>query len=785
MQDAATSLKVYRERGTRGLPLRRFYRQLYREDLFLHSYGKLYRNAGAMTPGATPETADGMSLRKVRRIVEALRAETFRRRPARRTEIPKKSGGTRPLGLPTWSDKLVQETLRVLLEAYHEPRFRDSSHGFRPGRGCHTALARVHSWKAVSWFVEGDVSKCFDRIRHETLLKILGESVQDGRLLRLASGLLRAGYSDRWRCHATQSGTPQGGVISPLLANIYLDRPDAFVEDEPVPHYTRGRERRRNPEHMRLMRAAYKARKKGDWERDRQLKRQARALPSIDPDDPGFRRPRYVRYADDFLLGFIGPKREAEEIKARVGKFLADRLRLELSTAKTSLTHGRTQAARFLGHEVVVSHNDTKLTAGRRSANGRAALLVPQDVVREKRKAFRRRGKVVQLNAMLRESGYAIVSRFQSHWRGFLNYYLLAKNVSKRLPLVYHTMRTSLLKTLAAKHRSSVAKMARKYAATVDTEHGRRRVLQVRVARPGKRDLVATFGGLPMRWRKDVPNSDPPTALVWCRRTELVERPLADVCEMCGSDGHCEVHHVRKLADIDKPGRRAKPAWAKTMIARQRKTLVLCRGCHRDVHRGKHDGPSLSQAPESRVLGNWQARFGGGRLEKCLHRRSLAGRLPYLIDPDGWVDLDCRDPQTGWSRTERFAPNQGTRFVWNSEVGRRSLGVQTFRHQHVCRNHIVWDAVEVAEFSRKHTADVRNGLDEIRLRIDALVKRRDERRDAFAATMKTAMTTDFQPNATREKAVKALQKGASPPRSPSRSCPRAGGPGRCSTWSTS
>ena len=601
MQSAETLLEIYQDRGRRGLPLARVYRQLFHVDLFLYSYGKLYRNQGAMTPGITPETVDGMSLRKIHRIIKALRAETYRWKPVRRTEIPKKKGGTRPLGLPTWSDKLVQDVLRTLLEAYYEPQFRDSSHGFRPGRGCHTALARVHSWKAVTWFIEGDISKCFDRIDHDLLLKILGEKIHDGRFLRLLSNLLQAGYLENWQFHRTQSGTPQGGVISPISSNIYLDRLDAFVEDELIPRYTRGKERRRHPEHWRLMQATYKAKKKGDWEKWRQLKLQARALPSIDPDDPNFRRLHYVRYADDFLLGFIGPKSEAEEIKRRIRNFLADQLRLELSEAKTLITHGRTEAARFLGYEITVSHNDSKLTHGRRSANGQVALLVPQNAVREKRKRFMRHGRAVHQNPMIFESDYAIVARFQAHWRGFLNYYLMAKNVSKRLSLVYHTMRTSLLRTLAAKHRTRVAAMARKYATTIDTEHGPRRVLQVRVERPGKQDLVATFGGLPMQWQKEVPSCDPPTIMTWCRNTELVERLLADKCELCGSTNGCEVHHVRKLADLNQPGRRPKPAWAKVMLARRRKTLVLCRACHHDLHNGKYNGPSIAKALESRV----------------------------------------------------------------------------------------------------------------------------------------------------------------------------------------
>jgi group II intron reverse transcriptase/maturase len=600
MQNTLKLSEIYRDRGRRRLPLERVYRQLFCSELYLQSYGKLYRNEGTMTPGATRETPDGMTLRKIHHIIESLRTERYRWTPARRTEIPKKKGGTRPLGLPTWSDKLLQDVLRSLLEAYFEPQFRESSHGFRPRRGCHTALARIHQWKAITWFIEGDIAKCFERIDHTILLKLLGERIHDDRFLRLVSDLLQAGYLEDWRFHHTQSGTPQGGVISPLLSNIYLDRLDAFVEDTLIPQYTEGKERRRNPAHLTFMKAAYKAKETGDWERWEQLRSQLRSLPSMDPEDPGFRRLKYVRYADDFLLGFIGPKREAEEIKSRIREFLTTQLGLELSDAKTLITHGRTAAARFLGYEIVVSQNDNKLTAGRRSANGQVALLVPRDVTLAKRQQFMRRNRASHRPEMIYESDYSIIFRYQSHWRGFLNYYLMAKDVCKRLRPVFYTMRTSLLRTLAAKHRSTVSQMVKQFTVRVEDDRGWHNVLQVSVTRPGKKDLVATFGGLPIHWQKEVATCDPSCIMTWCSRTELVERLLADKCELCGCTTKCEVHHIRKLADLHRRGR-PKLLWERVMIARRRKTLVLCWQCHHDIHHGTYDGPSIKSALESRV----------------------------------------------------------------------------------------------------------------------------------------------------------------------------------------
>jgi group II intron reverse transcriptase/maturase len=227
MRNAETVLGVIRERGRRRLPLENLYRQLYNRDLFLHAYGRLYRNDGALTPGATMETVDGMSLEKIDAIIDALRHERCRWTPVRRTYIPKKSGKLRPLGLPTWSDKLLQEGVRLMLEAYDEPQFSPHSHGFRPGRGCHTALGEItKSWRGVKWFIEGDISQCFDSLDHEVMLSILRESIHDNRFLRLISNLLKAGYLEDWRFNATMSGAPQGSVVSPILSNIYLDRLD-------------------------------------------------------------------------------------------------------------------------------------------------------------------------------------------------------------------------------------------------------------------------------------------------------------------------------------------------------------------------------------------------------------------------------------------------------------------------------------------------------------------------------------------------------------------------------
>ena len=580
MQSAETVLDVLRERGRKGLPLNELYRQLFNPQLYLLAYGRIYSNKGAMTPGPDADTADGMTLGKIGRIIDALRHERYRFAPVKRVYIPKKDGKQRPLGLPSWSDKLVGEVLRLLLEAYYEPQFSDHSHGYRPGRGCHTALSDVAvAWTGTSWFIEGDISQCFDRLDHQVMLETLGEKIQDNRLLRLIGQMLQAGYLEDWVWNATLSGAPQGGVLSPCLSNIYLDRLDKFVETVLMPENTRGTFRRSNPTSSRVRTAHARARKRGDYASARALRKQQRSLPSRDPLDPGYRRLRYVRYADDILLGFAGPKAEAEEIKRRLAQFLRDELKLELSDTKTLITHARTSAARFLGYEITVQHaNQT-----RPSANGKIWLRVPREAVNAKCTRYMQRGRPERRTELMNEEAHAIISRYGSEYRGIVQYYLLAGDLW-RLDRLHWVMKTSLLKTLAGKHDSTVSKMARRYTATIDTPYGPRTCLQANIQRDeSRKPLVATFGGIPLQRQKTAVLQDRDPVPATSRRKELVHRLLAGRCELCGQTDKVRVHQIRKLADLDRPGK-PQPEWAQIMATRRRKTLVVCEACHASIH---------------------------------------------------------------------------------------------------------------------------------------------------------------------------------------------------------
>src|SRR6266540_2631849 len=556
MQSAATVLDVLRKRGEKGLPLERLYRQLFNPQLFLLAYGRIYANQGAMTPGVTPGTVDGMSLAKIDAIIDALRHERYWWRPVKRVYIPKANGKLRPLGLPTWSDKLVAEVVRLLLEAYYDVQFSDRSHGFRPRRGCHTALTEVvEVWKGTHWFIEGDISDCFGSLDHDLMIEILAEKIHDGRFLRLISQMLKAGYLEDWRWHATLSGAPQGGVASPVLSNIYLDRLDRFVEQSLLPVHNRGGRRRTNREYQIVEYAIAKAKRHGDRQTLRELQAQRRRLPSQDPNDPGYRRLRYVRYADDWLLGFAGPRHEAEQIKSKIQAFLREQLRLELSESKTLITHATSQAARFLGYEIKAQHADAKITRGRRAVNGAIGLFVPRDVVRQRCTLYLRKGSPAQRGSLLHDDDFTIVAKYQAEYAGLVQYYLLAQDVF-RLGALHWIMETSLLKTLAGKHRSTVTRMARRYKATIQTSDGPRACLQVIVERDGgRKPLIARFGGIPLRRQRTAVLTDQRPVMASTRRNELLHRLLVGRCEVCQAQENLEVHHIRKLADLNRPGR--------------------------------------------------------------------------------------------------------------------------------------------------------------------------------------------------------------------------------------
>ena len=583
MQTAEVVLNVLRERGRKGLPCEQLYRQLFNKDLYYLAYGNIYSNKGSMTPGASEETADGMSEEKIEQIIGLMRQEKYRFSPARRVYIPKKNGKLRPLGMPTWSDKLVGEVVRLLLEAFYEPQFSDTSHGFRKFRGCHTALREINNtWTGTSWFVEGDISDCFGSLDHEILLGILAEKIRDNRFLRLIRNMLKAGYLEDWTYRDTLSGVPQGGTVSPILSNVYLDKLDKFVEQELIPQYTRGATRAANPAYRQADALLRRARRRGDRAEARRLFLEMRALPSTDPMDPGYRRLKYIRYADDHILGFTGPKAEAEEIKARLAEFLRETLGLELNQQKTLITHARSQRARFLGYDITVQHSGTKISNGRRSANGKIALKVPPDVIRAQCARYRNHGKPWHRSRLQNLDDYDIIRVYGAEYRGVVNYYLLAKD-AWRLRTLRWNAETSMLKTLAAKHQSTVSKMAARHKAKAETGDGPRTCFEARRRRRSKPDLVARFGGIILRQDRRAVITEPVPVRVRVPRRELLARLRQRECELCETGTTVAVHQVAGIRELGKP-KTGQPAWAALMAKMRRKTLIVCSPCHDWIH---------------------------------------------------------------------------------------------------------------------------------------------------------------------------------------------------------
>jgi group II intron reverse transcriptase/maturase len=587
MRNSETVLGMLQDRGKRGVPVNDLYRQLYNPHLYLRAYAKLYANTGAMTKGSTQETADGMSLDKISQIIEVIKQGKFHWTPVRRTYIKKKNGKLRPLGLPTWTDKLVQEVIRSLLEAYYEPQFSSASHGFRPQRGCHTALSLVQqTWTGASWFIEGDIKACFDSLDHMVMRDILAKKIHDNRFLRLIEHLLQAGYLEEWHYHTTHSGSPQGGVCSPILANIYLNQLDQFIETDLIPRFTQGTLRKPNPDYHQLKSRMEYRRKTGRYQEAKALKRRMRIFPSCDPNDPHYRRLRYVRYADDTLLGFIGPKSEAEEIKEQIRIFLQDHLKLELSLEKTLITHATTKAARFLNYEIIVCQkNDLLVGKGREKQRmGKSVRLrVPLDVLHQKRARYKKHQKPLRRLVLASQPDSTIFNTYQLEYRGIYQYYQLADNVGW-LTELHWDMAQSLLFTLAAKYRSTKKKMVDRYRSTTETESGPRSCLKATMERPGGKTLIAIFGGIALKRRTKAVLIDRVPTPIQYERKEVIRRLIRGRCELCeAKDDRCVVHQVKKLSQLKDMGKE-KPQWAHIMLKRRRKTLIVCQACHTTLH---------------------------------------------------------------------------------------------------------------------------------------------------------------------------------------------------------
>ena len=577
----------------------RLYRILFNEELFYVAYQKIASNGGSTTKGSDGRSIDEMSLARIETLIASLKDESYQPHPSRRVHIPKKNGKTRPLGIPAFEDKLVQEVVRMILEAIYEGHFETTSHGFRPKRSCHTALLHIQkTFSGAKWFIEGDIKGFFDNIDHDVLVGILRERISDDRFIRLIRKFLKAGYVEDWTFHNTYSGMPQGGIVSPILANIYLDKLDKYVK-EYIRHFDMGTKRRPGKESNDLAnerkRTVRKLKKVKDGTekaalvaRLKAIEQERAAFPSGDEMDGSYRRLKYIRYADDFILGVIGSKEDALRIKEDIKSFLSESLALELSEEKTLITHTG-KSAKFLGYEITVTRNNHQRrdVQGRlrRTYGKRVRLNVSMATLRDKLLEYGameiklRNGKEIWKpkcrSGLIFNDDLEILDRYNRETVGFCNYYLIANNC-----VVLHNFRYimeySMYKTFAGKYRSTVRKINKKYRLN--------KLFTVKYEQKGV-SKSRTFYKTSFKRRTTAFNGScdiEPYSIADVSRTNLTDRLKAEKCELCGATGKLIMHHVRNLKDL-----KGKESWKRLMSARKRKTIALCPSCHRLRHLGK------------------------------------------------------------------------------------------------------------------------------------------------------------------------------------------------------
>jgi group II intron reverse transcriptase/maturase len=577
----------------------RLYRILFNEELFYVAYQKIASNGGSTTKGSDGRSIDEISLARIETLIASLKDESYQPHPSRRVHIPKKNGKTRPLGIPAFEDKLVQEVVRMILEAIYEGHFETTSHGFRPKRSCHTALLHIQkTFSGAKWFIEGDIKGFFDNIDHDVLVGILRERISDDRFIRLIRKFLKAGYVEDWTFHNTYSGMPQGGIVSPILANIYLDKLDKYVK-EYIRHFDMGTKRRPGKESNDLAnerkRTVRKLKKIKDGTekaalvaRLKAIEQERAAFPSGDEMDGSYRRLKYIRYADDFILGVIGSKEDALRIKEDIKSFLSESLALELSEEKTLITHTG-KSAKFLGYEITVTRNNHQRrdVQGRlrRTYGKRVRLNVSMATLRDKLLEYGameiklRNGKEIWKpkcrSGLIFNDDLEILDRYNRETVGFCNYYLIANNC-----VVLHNFRYimeySMYKTFAGKYRSTVRKINKKYRLNklFTVKYEQKGVIKSRTfyKTSFKRRTTAFNGSCDIE----------PYSIADVSRTNLTDRLKAEKCELCGATGKLIMHHVRNLKDL-----KGKESWKRLMSARKRKTIALCPSCHRLRHLGK------------------------------------------------------------------------------------------------------------------------------------------------------------------------------------------------------
>jgi group II intron reverse transcriptase/maturase len=598
-QQAIKRLEVVRQLNARsGWTNQKLYKLMLQPDLYVVAYQRIKSEPGNMTPGTDDETLDGFSLGEIEKLVSEMQTEKYQCKPVRRAYIPKANGKLRKLGIPCIRDKIVQEVVRMILEAvYDSPHgsyFKDASHGFRRERSCHTALRDVQRrWTGITWIIEGDIKNCFDDVDHEKLVEILREKIKDERFINLVRKILNAGYLDLDDIRKDSlAGTPQGGIVSPMLSNIYLHKLDEYME-QMQEELDNGTKRKHNLEYKRLQdRRLYlaKAGKTKD-EAFKKLGKRMRRLPSMNVNDPDFVRIKFIRYADDWIIGVTGPHELAEDIKQKVRNFLSTELKLTLSEEKTVITNARTQEAKFLGYKIrlgrnpkeqkqSVSTNGSGKIFKRRSTGHEIVLKVPMDelIKRLQVKGFcDKDGNPIHRAPWQTLDEDQIILLYSSINRGIQQYYRPADNFA-RVQRIQYILKFSLAKTLAGKRKGKIT----------DVINGQD--IKIWIKRGQKVREVTFWQNHDWKGNRDAFTRSEKIDLVRMNVRLRTKSKLDWPCCICGDEDSIQMHHVRHIRKMTD---RQTKGFTRVLVMLNRKQIPVCTRCHKLIHAGEYDGLSL------------------------------------------------------------------------------------------------------------------------------------------------------------------------------------------------
>ena len=582
---------------------RDIFRILNKDEIWIAAYEKLKGNKGAMTPGSSEETMDGMSLERLKRLQSEVCSGKHKFKPVKLIYIPKADGRRRPLGLPTANDKIVQEVMRIILDAIYEPVFVNESFGFRAGLGCHDALSHVEKkFRWVDYVIEGDIEQAYPTIDHKILMKILQKRIDDRRFMNLVWKLLKCGVLDEERIQCSRMGVPQGSIVSPILADIYYHELDEFVYtlkdkyDTPISEQNKLKSPAYKTLEHKISKISEKMRLHDPQSTERELLAKelktlrAERLQTDSLKDKTIRI-EYVRYADDWMIGVSGNRKLAYEIKENVSNFMKNYLAQNIHPLKTKVTNLRKGNVHFLGYEIFLPKNRPissykgKGVKTIRRGQPRLRFDVP---VAKLTKRYAERGYLKQKPKGVRpisRSSYTvledhvIVSHYRSLWLGIFNYY---SGCTKRgrLQYIHYLLHMSCAMTLGHRHRMSCSKIFKKHGKT----------LTVKIESTGKKVSFPYKTSWKINERKwlhgkkvEIPNNRHVKNLV-------SSSSLGLPCAICDSDeGPIEMHHVKH---VRKQGFRYK-GFHHQMALLNRKQIPLCKCCHKNVHAGLYDGSSL------------------------------------------------------------------------------------------------------------------------------------------------------------------------------------------------